>query len=69
MSNNSHANREARIIATVACPVCGSPAGQRCREGILPHDFRRGIEDMRPMLRRSHNERRTAWVTQKPREA
>jgi hypothetical protein len=27
----------------------------------LPHDFRRGIEDLRPHMLRAHDERKAAW--------
>jgi hypothetical protein len=52
------AAREARIVSGFACPACGSPAGQKCREGTVAHDARRGIEDLRPVLPRVHRERR-----------
>jgi hypothetical protein len=62
VSANSHANREAKIIAGTRCPVCGAPAGERCREGVSEHDPRRGVEDLRPFLGRVHTGRRLQWV-------
>lgn len=57
-------NREARVIAGSACPACGAAAGQKCREGTLAHDPRRGVEDLRPFLARVHRERRAAALKQ-----
>jgi hypothetical protein len=54
-------HRESRIIAAVACPTCGVPKGQRCKEGPSSHDQRRGAEDLRPWLTRCHLARRANW--------
>lgn len=62
MSHNNRLIREQSIIATVPCVACGSPVGQRCREGVVSHDARRGAEDLRPFLGRVHRERRAAWT-------
>ncbi len=69
MSHNNrtakNATREAAILAAVPCAACGAPIGQRCREGVAPHDSRRGIEDLRPFLDRTHSERRAEWIAAK----
>ena len=56
------ARREARIIAACECPVCGSPAGQKCRDGIASHDPKRGKEDLRAFLERTHRDRRAKAI-------
>jgi hypothetical protein len=53
--------REPRIRAAVACPLCDAGINQPCRSGLHLHDLRRGPEDLRPVLHRSHSERRLAW--------
>jgi hypothetical protein len=63
--NKQSAARDARIIATTACPLCLAPAGVPCRNPIPHQDFR-GTEDHRPQPLRSHNERRAEWVATKP---
>ncbi len=52
--------RQIRIIAAVACPLCGAGAGERCRNPI-PHQTHRGPQDRRPQPIRVHAERRRAW--------
>lgn len=50
-SKNSNLNRDRRVIAAVACPKCGAPAGQQCR----------GVQYA------PHSERRAEWVRTKER--
>lgn len=69
MSNNNRHRREENIVASTPCPTCAAPIGQRCREGVLAHDARRGVEDLRQFLGRVHTERRVAWVASKPKES
>ena len=69
----SHANRQGKdarreqAIRATPCPVCGAAAGAACRQGVAPHDARRGAEDLRPALPRCHRERRAAWVASQAR--
>lgn len=57
-------NRDAKVIATVACPRCGASAGHPCRNPI-PHQAHRGADDHRDQPMRPHSERRVAWVDHK----
>jgi hypothetical protein len=71
MSHNNRAakdqQRERNTRAAASCPVCGAAIGQPCRQGVAPHDPRRGAEDLRPTLPRVHAERRAAWVAARAR--
>ncbi len=53
MGSSKH--RDSKVVATVACPTCGAPAGQLCR-GRLSHQ---------PVITHGHAiihpERRRAW--------
>ena len=62
------AHTEQHIRDAVACPICGAPQGQACRQGLYIHDPRRGIEDLTPWLKRCHNERRAEWQEWKRKE-
>lgn len=56
--------RNAKVIAAVACPRCGAQAGKPCRNPIQ-HQAMRGPQDHRAQHARPHNERRCAWVEAK----
>ena len=56
--------RDAKVIATVACPRCGAAIGQPCRNPIA-HDARRGPDDHRAQPIRPHSERRVIWSERK----
>lgn len=55
MPSGPHNNREASIIASVACPTCGARVGERCK-GLIGTDGKRGTPPMR-----SDADRRRAW--------
>lgn len=52
-SPHDHDRRDRKVIATVACPVCGAPIGAPCRQ--------HGTHTDRPLASRTHSERRKAW--------
>ena len=55
-------DRERQAIALVACPTCGAPVGEPCRD-----DAGRPVHQPgRPFV---HTERRAAWQASKPRDA
>jgi hypothetical protein len=51
--NMGSRHREAKIIAAVACPVCGATQGEPCRQ--------HGVHAARPVASSTHSERRRAW--------
>jgi len=59
--------RDSRVIAAVACPLCGARAGEPCRNPV-PHQRQRGPIDRRPQPTRPHIERRAEWVRLKHEE-
>lgn len=46
-------SRDAKVIATVACSLCGAPVGEPCRQ--------HGSHQDRPLASRTHSERRKLW--------
>lgn len=56
--------RDQQVIALVACPECGAPRGEPCRNPI-DHQAWRGPEDRRRQPIRPHRERRAAWQAMK----
>lgn len=53
MSSRDHDTRDRKVIATVACPVCGARLGEPCRQ--------HGAHRARPLASRTHSERRRLW--------
>ena len=58
MSQQSHANRDRRTIAAVACPVCSARVGEPCRL-LIEHGPKAGQRETRSSP--VHSERRAAW--------
>lgn len=57
-------SRDERIIASVACPICGASIGEKCKNPI-PHQQYRGTIDLRKQPMHPHKERRDVWVRYK----